>query len=300
MLRMNPDNQDRTNVLTLGASSTLARRFGKFLQERGAVIHPISRQTHGSETYNAKALAKKIAEIKPRFIFNFVADYGKDISKSFDVNAGVTAELLQALLRVSHQCRCVIIGSAAEYGPQERYEESMTERPSSVYGLTKLMQKELVLQQLRAHPTLDAVYVRPFTVLDTQLKAHLFAGTLSQQLKAALAGHIDKIKLGSLNGIRDYLGSEDVSQGLWFLARHGIRGDVYNLCSNRGAHLESLVNDIQEMLKINIPVEQEQKSGTGTAISSVIGDNEKMTRLGWKPQQSYEDMLRQYCEELRD
>ena len=119
---------------------------------------------------------KKVEEIvrreSPDYILNFVGLFNSiDFEALLNANAGISQRALGAVLKHELQVKKVLlVGSAAEYGPQYRLpitEESVT-NPVSLYGLTKVVQTQYALfynrnrRQTERRPAIQHPREEPF------------------------------------------------------------------------------------------------------------------------------------------
>ena len=122
------------NYLILGASSSIAQYFINKLRSEGQRVYTLSSNKGINWVYDLISIKYKINASKPEVIINFVGTFTNNYSKSYKVNVLVTKNLLGAIITVKYDGKLILIGSAAEYGIQEKYHEDCVEKPRSIYG----------------------------------------------------------------------------------------------------------------------------------------------------------------------
>ena len=98
---------------------------------------------------------------------SFTNDYELD----YAANVLSTKNILDALLSSECKARILLIGSAAEYGAIDEEENPIAEthplKPISIYGLTKVLQTQLMDYYYRMHQ-INIVMARTFNILGSR------------------------------------------------------------------------------------------------------------------------------------
>lgn len=219
-------------------------------------------------------------------------------------NVGGTAHLLAAARELDNPPRIVLCGSAAEYGNTglSRVHERAACRPLTTYGHSKLAATHLA--QYEAANGVEVCVARPFNLLGPGMGLGTVVGALCAQLVAPMMPEGDTarpVRLGSLGAVRDFLDVRDVAAGLWCLARQGVAGAVYNICSGVGVPLREVVARAMALLgRAREILFDSTRLQDGDAEAS-CGDPTRLTTLtGWRPRltldQSLRDTLRWFTE----
>ena len=286
------------NYLIIGASSSIAQYFIKRLKSEGHEVFTLSSSKGTKYVYDLNSIHNKINESKPKVIINFVGTFINDYSKSYDVNVLITKNLFDAAVTAKYKGKLILIGSAAEYGIQEKYYENCLEKPRSIYGLTKLMQHSLFQYYVNIFP-INANYIRLFNVISDNLSEKLFIGSFTKQLKLVLDGITKKIKLGNLSSYRDYLLIDDVYTGFMKVIENGNRGEVYNLGMGKKIFLKELVQKILLALDLEVELVTESLNSVGNIRTEVVANIDKIKSIGWTPKYDYEELIEEYCKLLK-
>lgn len=287
------------NYLILGASSPIAQFFIKRLKKEGHEVFILSSNKGTKHVYDLNSIKNKINESKPEVIINFVGTFTNDYSKSYKVNVLVTKNLLDAIIMVKCSGKLILIGSAAEYGIQEKYYENCIEKPRSVYGLTKLMQHGLFQYYINIFP-INANYIRLFNVISNNLSDRLLIGNFTKQIKLTLKGAIDEIILGDLNSYRDYHLVDDTFEGFMKVVESGSNGEVYNLGMGKAIFLDEFVKKVLSTLNLQVKLIIKDTKSVGNIKNKVIADINKIKNIGWTPKFDYEKLIEEYCRRLKN
>ncbi len=182
--------------------------------------------------FDRLTLEKLLSKVKPDYVTNFIGSFGnKNYEDLFETNVEIPQKILQAILDSGLlNTRLLFIGSAAEYGSDTR--SPLTELspllPNSIYGLTKVLQTNLIQFYYRNF-RINSIIARTFNLVGDGLSKELSIGNFQEQIHLAKNG--DTIKTGNLDSRRDFL---DVAVAVDFyikLLLHGEPGQVYNVCS---------------------------------------------------------------------
>ena len=195
--------------------------------------------------------------------------------------------------------KIILIGSASEYGVQEKYTERCIEKPRSIYGLTKLMQHSLFQYYINTY-NIKANYIRLFNIVFDKVDKKLFIGNFSRQLKEILKGKSKEIKLGNLNSYRDFLLIDDVYDGFIKVIKKGNNGEVYNLGMGKSIFLKDFVNNVLEELGLKLRLIIEELDYIGKINNKVVADIDKIKGISWSPKFNYNDIIKEFCRRLRE
>jgi len=286
------------NYLILGASSSIAQYFIKRLKSEGHEVFTLSSSKGTKYVYDLNSIYNKINESEPKVIINFVGTFINDYSKSYDVNVLITKNLFDAAIAAKYKGKLILMGTAAEYGIQEKYYENCLAKPRSIYGLTKLMQYSLFQYYVDIFP-INANYIRLFNVISDNLSEKLFIGNFTKQLKLVLDEITKEIKLGNLNSYRDYLLIDDVYTGFMKVIENGNMGEVYNLGMGKTIFIKEFVQKTLLALDLQVELVTKSLNSVGNIKTEVVADIDKIKNIGWTPKFDYEKSIEEYCKLLK-
>jgi len=287
------------NYLILGASSSIAQYFINKLRSEGQRVFALSSNKGTNWVYDLVSIKNKLNESKPEVIINFVGTFTNDYSKSYKVNVLVAKNLLDAIITVKYDGKLILIGSAAEYGIQEKYYENCLEKPRSIYGLTKLMQHSLFQYYVNIFP-INANYIRLFNVISDNLSEKLFIGNFTKQVKLVLDGITKEIKLGNLDSYRDYLLIDDIYTGFMKVIENGDRGEIYNLGMGKAMLLDEFVKKVLSILSLQVKLIIIDRESVGNIKNRVIANINKIKNIGWSPKFNYRSITEEYCRRVKE
>lgn len=288
-------------ILILGSTSRIANFFIEKL-EPTSEIFKISSNKGLDDVYNYNNIVKIIENYKPNVIINFSNVINNDYEKSYRVNTLIAKELFDALLYLEYFPRVVLIGTAAEYGIQEKYSENVITKPCNIYGLTNSMQNQIFNYYTHNYSKINSIYIRPFNIFYEKFDVeNLFIGKLNNQLKKILKKNIETLEFGNLNVNRDYLLIDDVYDAIMHLIDFGKNGETYNIGMGASINLKDVISKIFKCLNISskLKVDYSIKSAGGITIN-VVADITKIKQIGWQPKYNYDEMIEIYCQRLKE
>jgi GDP-4-dehydro-6-deoxy-D-mannose reductase len=203
----------------------------------------------------------------------------------FRVNVLGTENLLNAAAG-----RRVVVASSAEvYGavPAERQpiREEEPVDPRSPYAMTKAAAERLAY----AH---GAVVVRSFNLVGPGQAPSFALPTFAAQLAAISRGEQEPVlKVGNLSARRDFLHVDDGAAALRLLAETGEPGGTYNLASGQAVAIAEALDRLQAVSGVTARVETDPERMRPADLPLLLGDNRRLTALGWAPERGLDQAL---------
>lgn len=221
-----------------------------------------------------------------------VASSWKDPAEFARVHVVGTANLLQACVARGVR-RIVAVSSAEVYGqPDQRpVSEASALKPRSPYGAVKLAMESLIEAFVAGHG-LDAIVLRPFSIYGRGMSAASLLGTIFRQ---ALQG--DRVVLNNLSPVRDYCHVDDLARAVVLAAESPLIGcHMLNVGSGVGTSVSELASLAIRLAGHTLPLEENRSArrpGASEIDELVASIDNARKFLGWQPQISLEDGLRQ-------
>jgi len=254
-----------------------------------------------------KSVEDALTDFRPDFLFH-LAGIGLGSSTNnvpqariFEVNSVGTVTLLEAALHRVPDCRVLLVGSAAEYGPVADHALPVVEttycQPESAYGISKFAATLAGLNAYRQHG-LKVVVARPFNVLGPGMPTGLVVSDLiSRAARALELTGPAVVEVGDLSTERDFIAAEDVVNTYVGLLRGDFWGEIFNICSGRAYSVRA----VAEMLFANshkrIVLSVNPSLVRPSAVRRFWGSYAKASRaIGFEPSIHLEDVLRQTWE----
>ena len=226
-------------VLVIGGSGALGKEIVKYilsLREYNVYISTKNLHVPGCITCNVKdvkQIFKILANIDPHFIIHLAANYSDVFDEAYQVNVQSTKHILEYIKDHNKSTKLLIIGSAAEYGMVHYHENPISEKqrlnPFSVYGVTKAWQT--LLMGMYVNSGINVVCARIFNLYGDDLDGRLFVGFLNRQIIRILSGESDKIDVGNLSHVRDYISVSKAAQQIVAVLLYGEPGEIYHIAS---------------------------------------------------------------------
>lgn len=293
-------------VLVTGANGFLASRFLTYIsrcEKKSTRVYGIVRNSEkvrpGLELQTCDLSKKDEVEslfqkTQPNQIYHLAGCFTNDIAIDFPSNVKAAANIFDAARICSEKRpRILIIGSAAEYGPiqckSKRIKESHALNPTSVYGLTKVMQSRLAAYYCQQYD-LKIVIARPFNMIGAGLSRNLFMGSFLHKASLYKKGLANNIDLKNLNSARDFIDVNDVIRALHVIMEKGKAGETYNIGSGYCIELEIMIQRLLELLDIPTDALCSENSDYDYEFS-YCASIEKLSKLGWAAEISIDQAL---------
>jgi nucleoside-diphosphate-sugar epimerase len=207
-------------------------------------------------------------------------------SEHFDVyarcNVLATQRLLEASVRAGVQ-RFIYASSSSIYGNADRYPtvETMTPRPHSPYGVTKLAAEHLCGAYAANHG-LRTVSLRYFTVYGPRQRPDM---AIHRLIEGALDGAVFPL-YGDGSHSRDFTFVGDVVAANRAAAVADVApGTVVNVCGGGGTTMSELIDAVGHAVGRAVPVERHPEQPGD--VRRTGGDGSlALELLGWKPTHS--------------
>ena len=188
-------------------------------------------------------IERTVERTRPDLIMHLAATFSNDFDEAYAVNVNATRHLLKAIEDSGLSTRLVLIGSAAEYGLVPVEDNPIVEdhvlHPVSIYGMTKAWQTELAY--VHAIRGLNVIMARVFNLIGPGLSERLFIGRLHKQIDELRRGERERIEVGPLSAIRDYISIDDAITQLLAIADYGEPGEVYHVASGQPVVMRELL-----------------------------------------------------------
>lgn len=239
------------------------------------------------------------AGIKPTVCYHLAAQIDVRVSVARPahdaaINVLGTVNMLQAALE--HRTQVVFSSTGgAIYGEcNGPAPEDAPRRPIAPYGTSKLAGEEYLSTYNRLYGT-NHVSLRYGNVYGPRQDPHGEAGVVAIFFNRLLAGEAPKV-FGDGGQTRDYIFVGDVARAT--LAATGHDGGVYNVGTGRETSVVELLEVCQRIAGTSFDAEFEP-ARPGELQRNAIDPSRAVGELGWRPERSLEDGLRETYEFLR-
>jgi GDP-4-dehydro-6-deoxy-D-mannose reductase len=274
--------------LLIGGNGLLGNSFSKFLSENEIrfVISARSRDTarEGQPVIDVREADSVFDHLEKFEYSNLINFSGLTMGATrdlFDTNVLGPQNILEGVKKYQPYARVTMIGSAAEYGEAKELpiSESHPLEPQSTYGLSKVLQAQIVAFYARSGLTVNIG--RVFNVVDKSASTSSLVGKLFKGIDEIQSGYATKIKFGPLGGIRDFLDTRSISELIFLVNSRGAAGEDYNIGSGKPLSCRNLVEKILKAHELTPEVIDERQANSTEApqISSSYADMKKTLSL---------------------
>ena len=233
---------------------------------------------------------------------SFVPAVGDDPVGALDINVGIGVRLLEATRGWREDTggdpAILLVGSAEQYGRHPAEAGPLGERaeltPRTFYGATKCAQEHFGLAAARTHG-LRVMATRSFNHCGPGHASMFLVPALVQRALRCRAESGDRILVGNLTSVRDYLHVADVVAAYRALVARGEPGEAYNVCSGEGISVAELAAEVLSEAGVRAQVASDPSLQRPVDVPYLVGDNAKLrARTGWAPQRSRRDIIRDH------
>ncbi len=201
------------------------------------------------------------------------------------VNLQGTGHALQIALRLRTRPRFYFASSSYVYGAvsnQQPIDETHPTRPRNAYGLTKYHGEGLIRGYV---DEVDAVIGRSFQHIGPrQERVMMLPEWVSQFVETR-----DPVRVRNLNTWIDVTDVRDAVRAQRLLMTEGRRHEVYNIGSGRAIRTGDVFHKLREQADPDRPFEE---TSPGERFQPIADPSKLAGELGWRPEISLEDTIR--------
>lgn len=305
----------KRSVLVTGSSGFLAGHLIARLRDCGWAggVRGADRSPRGAlpregaaDVTDPGSLDRMLSTFRPDVVFHLSSPPpSAPIEELRRVNVAGTRTLLAVLARLEPPPRVLVAGSAAEYGSVKPEESPVQEhnalRPSGSYGISKAEQTTICGDEAR-RMGVPVIVFRPFNIIGPGMPGHLAFGNFARQIaRAERDPDAPPMRVGRLDGRRDFVDARDVAEALCLLAVSGRPGETYNVCTGE---LHSVREGLDILLRCSPKtielVEDGPRHREGGEPPGFAGDPSKIKReTGWRAAVPFAQSLRDLLESAR-
>lgn len=219
----------------------------------------------------------------------------------FETNVLGTQNLLEAaknqkVKRFVHTSTSEVYGTA-QYSPMD---EKHPLHPQSPYSASKIGADCGALSYYYTFD-LPVTILRPFNTFGPRQSARAVIPTIITQL---LSKNIEKVKLGSVDPVRDYTFVKDTAKAFILSSlSSGAVGEIINVGTGKGYSIGQIYEMVSDILGVQKPLELDKNRvrPKNSEVWKLICDNKKFERIiGWVPETNFEDGLSMTADWLKE
>jgi GDP-4-dehydro-6-deoxy-D-mannose reductase len=301
-----------------GASGFIGSHLTEFLMKEGLSVYSLDRtkpefRDHLKGDFHfipcnildRELVAEAISTVQPEYIFHLAAQSlprvsWEDPETTFRINVLGSLYLFDAIRVAELDPVIEVFCSSGEYAisrSSEPIAEDYTLEPYSPYALSKITQDHLSVLYWKAY-NLRITRVRPFFVIGPR-KVGDVCSDFARGIVAIEQGRANKLRVGNLDMVRDFLDVQDAVNAFYLVANQGIPGEVYNVCSGTGRRVGEIVAGYRQLSSSAIELEVDRSLLRSLDEPVKIGNNSKLKALGWKPSKTFQESLEEILEYWR-
>lgn len=180
--------------------------------------------------------------------------------------------------------------------------------PRSPYGVSKLAAHWLVVNYRETYGLFACC-----GILFNHESPRRGDNFVTQKIVKALSKPIPELQIGNLDSMRDWGHAKDYVQAMWLMLQqetpddfvvstgeqHSVKEFIEKVCDIKGIKLNWLGCGLDEIgvdQYGEIIVQVSEKFYRPCEVDTLLGDCSKIKSIGWKPQYSFDDLVRNMCE----
>jgi GDP-4-dehydro-6-deoxy-D-mannose reductase len=274
---------------------------------------PPSVRIFQADVRDRAAIRRILATEAPDYVFHLaavthVAASLADPELAFDVNVNGTFNILEGLRQSRPSARVVLVSSGNLYGNLDSAETGFSEQ-SPVHATSPYATSKIVAEQLARSFVEDfgllIVIARPFNHTGPGQSTDFACPSFARSIAAAIVeGRPASLTTGALQPERDLSDVRDVVRAYALLARSGVPGRVYNVCSGNSISMEQVIRTLAQLAQIPVATRIDPSRLREREVMRLVGDCSRLRReLGWTPEyplaRTLQDLLAFWVEQLQ-
>src|SRR5688572_29947936 len=296
--------------LVTGASGFIGSHLTEFLLKQGLTVYgfdkkmgkvlgDVSGDFHfiSCNILDRDRVVDSIANIRPDYVFHLAAQSLPNVSwqdpeATFRINVFGTLYLLDAIRAVDIHPSIEIFCSSGEYAISKdgkQISEDFPLEPYNPYALSKITQDHLSFLYWKTYQ-MRIVRVRPFFIIGP-CKIGDVSSDFARGMVAIERGLAKKLRVGNLDAVRDFLDVQDAVRAIYLIANQGVPGEIYNICAGTGHRVGEIIEELQKLSTAVIETESDPSLLRRLDEPIKIGDNRKLSDLGWSPSIPFQESL---------
>lgn len=259
---------------------------------------------HNADLMDADAVENIVDEQKPDIIINLAAISSVGASwnipqATISVNVVGALNIMEAARKAEKKPKVMFIGSSEEYViSDEPMNEQAKLDASNPYGISKVTQEQFA-KMYRKQYGLKIYCVRPFNHTGIgQRDSFVLPSFCKQVAEIEKSGKPGIIRVGNLTVQRDFSHVKDIVRAYRMIVESDDCNTIYNVGSGKAYRLDEMLEYITGLSDQKIIVEVDKERFRPSDQPVICCDHSLITeRLGWKPEYTVFDALKELYEE---
>lgn len=290
-------------ALVTGAGGFVGRHLVDHLRAHGDDVVGVDVDS-GVDVTDPDAVHAAVENGAPDAIYHLAAlshigDSWSAPAEVLRVNAGGTLTVLRAAVDLGVE-RVLVVASADAYGTHDGpITEDAPLRPLTPYGASKAAADLLALQ---AHlgDGLSTLRVRAFNHTGPGQPDRFVVPALARRIAEAERAGSDRLPIGNLDAVRDFLDVRDVVAAYRLLVEKGKSGGAYNVCSGTPVAIRSVAERLCALAAADLELVVDPELVRPVEVPRLVGDPTRLvTDTRFAPGFSLDDTLEAVLAEAR-
>jgi len=252
------------------------------------------------------ALDATFEKINPDLVIHMAAQAFNSISWKNEESTHLnnyqgTVNVLRASQKYVPDAKVLIACSSAEYGDMQAADCPLTEnrllQPITPYGVSKVATECLGYQYFKNF-SLKVFLPRLFIHVGTGHPPATAIQNFARQLALISKGRAEPVvKVGNLDSTRDFIDVRDGVDAMMLMIEKADPGDPMNICTGEAYKISDILNMLVEISGLKVEIVKDTSLLRPSDEPVLIGDNSKLTALGWQQKYSIRQTLQAVYED---
>lgn len=282
-------------ILITGSSGYIGKHLVEYLAEKNEKLFLIDKKKQTSSRNlkfiktnlkNYKKLNTTIKKIRPDIIIHLASTKKNKLNTNLHPKNTedyiIAKNLVESCKATKTLKKFIFLGSCEEYGNLKvKYKESLSEKPKSLYGKTKLhITKYLLFNGV--NNSFPCVIIRPSVVYGPNQGKEMFIGEMVDKL---LNGKKFEINFSSYK--RDFIYISDLIDAIYKVikSKKNIKGEIINICYGRSYQLISVARIFLKIIRAKSSklIISNTRKRSDLQENYIVSNRKAFRLLGWKP-----------------
>lgn len=300
-------------VLVTGITGMIGGHFAQVCRNRGYEVFGLARSSASSRLLDESSQRVircdvtdygSLAKVFEQHTFDLVAHFAAQAfnSVSWDqpwythqVNVFGTLNVLECVKKYCPEAKVLLACSSAAYGLAKRADGPLAEnrelKPVSPYGVSKAATEQLGYQYFINYGVkvyLPRLFIHVGTGHPPATAIQNFARQIAR-IKKGLQAPI--INVGNLNSARDFIDVRDGVSAMMHVIESGFVGQPINIATGKAHSIQEALDTLIKIADITVAVQQSKDLLRPSDEEILLGNNARLSALGWTQQYSFEETL---------
>ena len=231
----------------------------------------------------------------------FVPTGWTDPELVFDVNLNGTVNLLEALRHHGAGLPALIVTSAEVYGRATRpgiIHEQSGFHPSNPYAVSKLAADLTTLLYARRY-AMPVMTARPGNHIGPGQSIQFVTSAFAEQLIRIRNGRAESVmKVGNLDGERDFTDVRDVVRAYRMIIEKGRPGQTYNIATGNPVKIQTILDTLCQLAGVKPDIQVDPERYRPTDNPPILDTAHIRKAIGWEPQIPLETTLKDILDDF--